>query len=189
MYVGCCISIKVGDRMNISLNKRVKVTSGKNSEKEKILKSVRFILDKNSLFTISTLDVRTKNPCSSSAYYSFDDDLNLYFWTDPNAKHSKNIEKNSNVAVNIFDSHQAWGSLLKGVQMRGVARVVTKKELLIGGALYLKRFPNVSQYVKKILDFHSKKFQSKMYKIEPTWIKLFDEELFGKEGWREISFL
>lgn len=175
--------------MNISLSKRVKVLSGKDSEKEKIIHSIFSILKNNSLFTLSTIDERTENPCSSTAYYSFDNNLNLYFWTDPNAHHSKNIAKNSNVAVNIFDSHQAWGSPLKGLQIYSVARIVTKKELLIGGALYVKRFPSVLQYVKTVLDFHSKKFQSKMYKIEPTWIKLFDEETFGKEEWREISFV
>ena len=173
--------------MNISFSKKVKVSSSKDSDKEKILGSVRSILHSNNLLTLSTLDKDTKNPCSSTAYYSFDGDLNLYFWTDPNAQHSKNIVNNSNVAITIFDSTQEWGSLLQGIQLRGTANIVTKKELLIGGALYLKRFPSVSAYVKKILDFHSKKFQSKMYKVEPTWIKLFDEKTFGKEEWREVS--
>lgn len=73
--------------------------------------------------------------------------------------------------------------------LRGTARVVTKKELFIGGALYMKRFPSVLQYVKKIFDFHSKRFQSKLFKIEISWIKLFDEETFGKEGWRELEII
>lgn len=155
-------------------------------DKDKITQSIISILENNHLLTLSTVDKKNNQPCCSTSYYVFDNDLNLYFWTSSNTLHSKNIKQNPKVAVNIFNSTQKWGSLLKGIQMFGTAKIVNKKELLTGGALYLKRFPNVVTYIKKILDFHSPKLESKMYKITPIKIKLFDEETFGKEEFREI---
>ncbi len=50
----------------------------------------------------------------------------------------------------------------------------------------MKRFPGVVKYVKKVVDFHAKKYQSKLYKIEISKIKVFDEATFGKEEFREL---
>ncbi len=156
-------------------------------EKEKIMKTVKLILEQNTLLTLSTLDKKNNQPCSSTAYYVFDKEFNLYFWSSPNTLHSKNIKQNFKIAINIFDSSQKWGSLLKGLQMFGVAREASNKDLLVGGTLYLKRFPKVIKFVKKIFDFNSKKLESKMYKIIINKIKVFDEEVFGKEGFREVN--
>lgn len=158
----------------------------KEKEKEQIMMSIKHILEQNMLLTLSTFDKKLNQPCSSTAYYVFDKEFNLYFWSSPDTIHSKNIKQNPKVAVNIFDSKQKWGTFLKGVQMFGKCRPVNNKELLLGGSLYLKRFPKVMQFVKKIFDFNSKELETKMYKIEINKIKVFDEELFGKEEFREI---
>lgn len=170
--------------MKISGN--LKIEASKEEDKEKIIKSGLSILENNTLLTLSTFDKENNQPCSSTAYYVYDDEFNLYFWTDPYTLHSRNIKSNPNVAINIFDSTQKWGSLLKGVQLFGSARVVNAKELILGGGLYLKRFPGVTKYIKKVLDFHSKKYQSKMYKISISKVKVFDEAAFGKEEFREL---
>ncbi len=164
----------------------IKIEVDEKEDKDKVIKSALAILNHNNLLTLSTFDKTNNQPCCSTAYYVFDNEFNLYFWTDPNALHSRNIKQNSKVGVNIFDSRQEWGSLLKGLQIFGTSSIVSKKELLTAGALYIKRFPNVVRFVKKILDFHSSKFQSKIYKIEINKIKVFDEETFGKEEFREL---
>lgn len=164
----------------------IKIEVDKKEDKDRIIESALAILNHNNLLTLSTFDKENNQPCCSTAYYVFDDEFNLYFWTDHNTLHSKNIKQNPKVAVNIFDSTQKWGSLLKGLQISGTSSIVSKKELLIAGALYLKRFPGVIKFVKHILDFHSTKFQSKIYKISINKIKLFDEESFGKEEFREL---
>lgn len=173
--------------LETTLIKRIRASSEHEKDKEKIVQSIISILENNTLLTLSTFDEKNNQPCCSTAYYVFDNKLNLYLWTSPNTLHSKNIKRNPKVAVNIFDSTQKWGTLLKGLQIFGKAKVVDKKELLIGGVLYMKRFPSVVKFVKKILDFHSLKLESKMYKIEMNRIKVFDEETFGKEEFREIT--
>ena len=52
--------------------------------------------------------------------------------------------------------------------------------------MYIKRYPKVIKFVKNPVDFHSKLFESRMYKIGLNKIKVFDEKIFGKDEIREI---
>jgi len=159
------------------------ITKYKN-DREKILKSIFNILKNNKLLTLSTVN-KNKSWCNT-AYYVFDKEFNLYIWTGSKTIHSKNIKKNNNVAINIFDSTQKWGSFLQGIQASGKVHITNNKELIKAGLLYIKRFLKVIKYIKSPKDFHSKLFESKIYKIELNKIKLFDEKTFGKEEFREV---
>lgn len=77
---------------------------------EKVLNSIKDILGKNKLLTLST--IKNNQPHSNTAYYSFDKNFNLYIWSEKDTAHSRNILKNKKVAVNIFDSSQKCDSLL-----------------------------------------------------------------------------
>lgn len=169
--------------MEKKILKMLIITKNKD-EQNQIIKSILNILRNNKLFTLSTLD--DKQPYSNTAFYVYDSNFNLYYWSDKDAIHSKNISKNKKVAINIFNSNQKFGSDLEGLQALGIAFKVNKKELLKAGFLYIKRYPGVIKYIKKITDFHNPKFESYIYKIELSKIKLFNEKLFGKEGFREI---
>ena len=151
---------------------------------KKTLESIKKILEKNKLLTLSTFD---KNiPHSNTAFYTFDNKFNLYIWSEEGTAHGKNMLKNKKVAVNIFDSSQKWGSLLQGIQVRGVAKQIRNIGMVKVGLLYLKRFPAAIKIVKNPARFHDKIFESKLYKIELREIKVFDEKNFGKGGFREV---
>ena len=154
-------------------------------EAEKISNSIRDILRKNHLLTLSTS--KKGEPYSNTAFYTYDENMNLYIWSEEGTKHSENLKKNGKVSVNIFNSNQKWGSLLRGLQANGIARQVNKKELIIAGILYIKRFPKSLKLVKNPKRFHDKIFESKLYKITLHEIKVFDEKTFGKGGSRKIS--
>ena len=155
-------------------------------EAKKISEAVKKILNRNRLLTLSTSGKDGSH--SNTAFYTFDKDLNLYIWSEEYTKHSQNLRKNKRVAVNIFDSGQKWGSLLQGLQAFGTAKPVSsKKDLIIAGILYIKRFPKSLELVKNPKRFHDKVFESKLYKIELQEIKVFDEKTFGKGGSRKIS--
>ncbi len=152
-----------------------------------IIDSVYEILQNNYLLALSTIDAKNKQPCVCCAYYVFDKNFNLYIWTDPNSKHAKNISENSRIAVDIYDSHQEFGGLLKGLQILGISKPVSNKELLFVGPLYLKHYIKASNFIKTLKDFNSKKLQSKLYKIQINNVKLLDESRFGKEEFRELT--
>ena len=150
-----------------------------------IAKSIKNILNKNKLLTLST---SYKNqPYSNTAYYTFDRKFNIYIWSETKTTHGKNILKNNRVAVNIFDSRQKWGSLLRGLQATGTVTLIkNNRELIKAGMLYIKRFPRSLKFVKNPKGFHSKIFESRLYKIKLNKIKAFDEKNFGKGGFRKI---
>jgi len=149
-----------------------------------ILNSIFEILNENALLTLST--VEGDQPHSISAFFVFDDSLNLYIWTDRDASHTRHFKINPKVSVNIADTSQEWGSLLKGLQMRCVVEPVSGTELMKAGALYMKRFPNVSKYVKKASDFVSGELESILFRLKLEKVKVLDEKKFGKEGFRVI---
>ncbi len=158
-------------------------------EKGQLINSALSIIKANHLLSLGTFDQKGKQPCISSAYYAFDKNFCLYIWTDPNARHSLNIGKNLRVAVNIANTTQPWGSLLQGVQITGTAKKLSGMDALFAGALYLKRYARASKYIKQLSDFSSKKYQSRLYRIEIKTIKILDEKSFGKEEYKELSII
>lgn len=153
-------------------------------EEKKISDSVKNILDKNHLLTLSTS--RSNKPHSNTAFYTFDKNMNLYIWSEEGTAHCENLKKNSKVAINVFDSRQKWGSSLQGLQAMGTAKQVNNREFILAGIFYTKRFPESLKLVKHPKKLHDKIFESKIYKIRLDEIKVFDEKAFGKGGSRKI---
>lgn len=158
-----------------------------NNEKirEKIIFSFEEILRENRLLSLSTVN-RQNAPSICTVYYAYDDKYNLYYWSEKTAEHSKNVEKNSKIALSIADTSQTWGSMLKGLKIYGIAKEARGMELMNGGKEYLKRFAKVKDLMKNIRDFNSKKFSSKLYKIEIEKAVILDEKRFGKENYQEL---
>lgn len=151
---------------------------------DKSLKSINVILEKNKLLTMSTIN-EDNLPHVNCAYYVYDDEFNLYIWTEVTSKHCKNIEKSSDVAISIADSNQKWGSKLQGLQINAKAYPVSVFKMLKPANLYIQRFSLVTKFVSKPSDFA--KFDSKIYKLEMQKIKILDEKTFGKEEFKEIE--
>ncbi len=146
--------------------------------------SINKILEENKLLFLSTTNPNG-NPESCSVYYVFDKNFNIYIWTDDDSRHAKNLKRNKNVSVAIANTSQKWGSLLRGLQIEGKCEKVSILRIAKPGMLYLKRYPKVKSFIKSPSDF-LKKYDSKMFKITPSWIKIFDEKVFGKEVWKEV---
>lgn len=143
---------------------------------------------KNKLLSLSTTN--RNEPYICSAFYAFDKNFNLYIWTDVSSKHAENIKKNSNVAVSIADTRQALGSLVQGLQVTGSARRITSQsEIQKASSIYSKRFPKIKKLMKAYEYVNPDAFRSAIYKIEPLNIKIIDEKAFGKEIYREVSFV
>jgi uncharacterized protein YhbP (UPF0306 family) len=149
----------------------------------KLKNSIRRILDENKLMFLATTN-KSKNPESCAVYYCFDEYFNLYFWTDKDSRHSKNILKKGEVAVSIASCSQKWGSFLKGLQIQGKCVEVSKLKIVLPAKLYMKRFPKVKSLIKNPKDF-LKKYDSTMFVIKPKWFKILDEKTFGREIWKE----
>lgn len=145
----------------------------------------RQVLDFLGEYKFMTVATCGEFPWIASVYYTFDNNLNLYFLSSPTTLHAKQIEKNNRVSVSIADSHQEINKLKRGIQLSGIAKQISdvakmKHALSLWKSSLDVRDPELTyeNMVKKIVT-------GRMYIIKPLRIKLFDQKLFPVDDGRE----
>lgn len=128
-----------------------------------------------------SIAVFADDPWICVVYYVMDENLNLYFISDPETEHSQAIAENNNVSAAIYDSHQEVSDKKVGVQIMGEVSVV-------GGLGKIKWFfemwAKINPGNKDILNlknYKNKILSSKVYVIKPRRIKFFNEALYGSD--------
>lgn len=124
------------------------------------------------------------HPWIATVYYSFDDDLNLYFLSSPSTLHAKHIAQNNNVAVAI-SKEQKISSRKQGLQLHGYAQQITKADLVKHALRHWKDSLSVIDPELSYENMLKKVVKGRMYKIVPKKIKLFHEGLFDVEDGEE----
>src|SRR5688572_29603354 len=94
------------------------ILSNPNYDGERLYAAVRAILDSTELCSIATL-ADDGGAHINTAYFAFDDELRLYFLSNPASVHCQNIARRPRMAVAAFDTHQPWGTPGKGLQLFG----------------------------------------------------------------------
>ncbi len=142
-------------------------------------------LAKRRLLSIATVD-ENSIPWISNVYYSSDDDLNLFFISPEDNNHSRHIAENKNISFSIAWYNEEDLGDRKSVQGKGVCEKVTNiKEMANVLKIHLKKYPdwkdiiNLDNIVKKVIE-------SKVYRIKPSYIKFWNDELYGDEGTEEF---
>lgn len=154
---------------------------------EKLNKSISSILDLNTLLSMATIKDKNESYINT-VYYAYNDKLNFYYLSPPDTQHSKNLEKNSSVAVSIFDSRQNPPTINKrGLQIFGDCKLAKGIDLIDGFKQYSIRYSSILKYIKKPGDLLKKIIHSKLYFFKPASIKIFDEVTFGTEQWVTVS--
>ena len=92
---------------------------------------VREIISTNRYLTLATTD--GADPWVAPLEYLHDGELNFYFLSTGDCRHSRQIEQNSTVALAIFETTQPEYSpdlsvTIRGVQIRGSARHLPPEE-------------------------------------------------------------
>ncbi len=112
-------------------------------------------------------------PWIATVFYTFDDDLNLYFLSSPTTLHCQQIVENNKVAVAIAESPQDINKPKRGLQISGIAEQLSEIEKVAQALKLWKQYLHVRD--PKLT---AKAVKNKMYKITPKCIKLFDQDLF-----------
>ena len=124
-------------------------------------------------------------PWIATVYYAYDNNLNLYFLSDPTTLHCQQIAQNQQVAVAIAESPQDANNLKRGLQISGVAVRLSQREKVVQALKLWKQYLHVRD--PKLT---YKAVKNSMYQITPKRIKLFDQALFtvadGKEPVMEL---
>lgn len=127
--------------------------------------------------TLATSDAQGE-PHAAAVYFAADEHLHLYFFSDPQSQHGKDLSRERRAAVSFYPQTQDWQEI-RGVQMRGeVCLVEAGAEWEAGWTVYAAKFPFVRR-LKVIVA------QNALYVFVPDWIRLVDNtQGFGfKQEW------
>jgi uncharacterized protein YhbP (UPF0306 family) len=125
----------------------------------------------NEFLNLSTMTLASADmgcgPHAAAVYFAADEELNLYFFSDPRSQHIQDILQDPRAAVTIqpecFDWHE-----IRGLQMRGSVQTVEP-----GAAheqawqLYWTKFPFVEGMRAEVA-------RTTLYVFQPQWIRLID---------------
>ena len=127
------------------------------------------LLDASPLCAISTVSPRTTAHIHT-AYFVWNRDFEIFWLSDPAARHSRNIRVRPSTAITVFDSHQVWGQPDRGIQLIGSTRQLPATEIARVESLYAARFPGYATP-----DLRAYRF----YRFRTERLKVFDEAAFG----------
>ena len=127
-------------------------------------------------------------PWAATVFYA-SDDLRLYFFSVPEARHSQNLAANPRVAVTIQEDYRDWRKI-KGIQLEGKATLVDSVlEKAKATAAYARKYPAV---MKVFADpaggaFYQAFLKVKFYCVVPEKLFYIDNEKFGFGKRQELS--
>ncbi len=136
------------------------------------------VLDFLGFHKLMTLATYGDHPWIASVYYSFDEDLNLYFISSPATIHGRQMEKNNKVAAAIVDSNQKPSDVKRGLQIYGHVEKVSDINKVRHALRLWKDFLNVQRPDISFENMQKGLYKGRMYKLVPKKIKLFDQEKF-----------
>jgi hypothetical protein len=146
-------------------------------------------------YTMTIATAKGETPWAASVFYA-NDGFTLYFLSDPDSRHSKDIAENPLVAVTVNEDYHDWRKI-KGIQMEGKAELVaTEDEMIKAVAIYVEKysftaaylklmlspFPRIAGYLDKLLSRLPlvpglpTTFTARFYKVTPTLVRFIDNE-------------
>lgn len=148
----------------------------------RLRKSIFRILRENVLCSISTVN-RSNRAHINTAYFCYSENLELYFLSNPNSVHSRNLTRNSSFAMAIFRSSQRWGSPDRGLQLFGTCAEARGAEAGRAARLYGRRFPLYTKWLRGATRDDQRRASVlrsyRFYRFVPASVKILDEAEFG----------
>lgn len=146
-------------------------------DKSKILSEVYTFLQSNFQMVVGTFDTY---PWCATVYYTSDESLHLYFLSNPETIHCKQLAIQPSVSVCIADAPQNPTSKKKGLQMYGIAEQISDKQKIMHALHLWRKTLNVTSDAYTYEGMLKKAISGRMFKITPKKIKFFNEELWGE---------
>jgi len=113
----------------------------------------------------------------NTAFFAWNEAMELFFLSAPDSVHSRNLERVPTMAVAVFDSHQPWGALHRGLQLFGTAGRVDAARVGEVESLYSRRFERYREFKGGGSGAFS---ELRFYAFQAATLKLLDEEEFGE---------
>lgn len=129
----------------------------------------------------ATLTLATQGPdgpWAASLFFARDARLNLYFISDRNSRHARELVACDTVAVTVNRDHRHWANI-RGLQIAGKAKRVPHARRSEAAELYLKKFTDLEAPIRKPRNAEeraiARRFEaSDFFFIRPTTIRMID---------------
>jgi uncharacterized protein YhbP (UPF0306 family) len=128
------------------------------------------VLEQSHLMSLGTTD--TGGVWVTDVIFVFDDDLNIYWMSDPESRHSMAIGKTGNAAGTITATTKS-GEPNFGIQFTGTAEMIAGARHDLAIKHYTKRGKPDPAETEDVLDGDA------WYVLKPTKLRLIDETNFG----------
>jgi uncharacterized protein YhbP (UPF0306 family) len=129
----------------------------------------RQLLEASTLCSIASV-CDDGRPHINTAYFAWNDLVDIFWTSEPEAQHSRNVRASGTVAIAVYDSNQPWGTPGRGIQLFGRAEELEGEAAREAKATYQDRFPAFPE-----ADYGVYRF----YRCRPRQVKLFDEQVLG----------
>ncbi len=145
------------------------------------------ILKENMLCSVATVMPNCQAHINT-VFYSYTDDLDLFFLSHPNSQHCRNLKENPSMAVTIFSSQQIWAGSDQGLQLFGLGGEIFGRDLLKAERSYGDRFPGYMAWRKDLhppdlgLDYH-------LYRFQVVRAKVYDEKTWKRSVFAEVDVI
>lgn len=153
------------------------------------LKVILQLLKEHKTLTLATC--AGDRPWAASLYYVCDADLKLYFISDPETRHARELKANPVVAVTVNADRHLWPQL-RGLQIEARANTVAPARRDAVLALYLDRFKEIAALFEAPTGSQERNIAERLangtfYEIVPSRIRLIDNRQgFGFRAELEI---
>ncbi len=144
---------------------------------------VREYFEEQKLMQLATVG-EDSQPWVCSVWQAMDEQMNIYFISSVTRRHSKEIERNNNVAGALAKQHTPGGAA-QGIQFEGSVEVLEDE----GDIIHARSVFEGRIFDKETIDNfieHPEK-PHKFYKITPKKIVLFDTVNFPEDSRQEIE--
>lgn len=119
----------------------------------------------------------------NTGYVAYSRDLELYFLSDPNSRHCRNLAANPSMGMTIFDSTRVWGGSDRGVQLFGTASEARGAAAAKAERTYAARFAPYGRWMQgrtaKERALAADLRVLRFYRFRPDRLKILDEAEFG----------
>jgi hypothetical protein len=134
------------------------------------------------LLSASTMTLATSGtdgaPHATPVYFAADENLHLYFFSDPQSLHGQHVAHHPRAAASLYPLCSGWEDI-RGLQMQGEIHPVEQGAAWDAGwEIYAAKFP----FVKGLKDIVA---SNTLYVFIPHWVRLVDNRRgFGfKQEW------
>jgi len=130
------------------------------------------MLREQSTLSLATAS-RAGTPHVAPVFYIVDDELRLYWFSEPKSRHSRDLAASPAAAASVFVPTDHWREIC-GIQLRGTASVVREPARRAAvAAVYTERFALGPEF-DALLARH------RLYEFRPAWIRyLYNGVEFG----------